>query len=81
MIASKHINCISEFEFNRQNQTQYFDRKASSVDVVAKEDVFGALEWASGIIVDEFDKVIELTMNIPDYSYWILNFDYVGLLF
>jgi hypothetical protein len=55
------------------------DGEAAAVDVVAEEEILGGFQRSSGVVVDQFDEIVELPMDISDDSDWILDLDEVGL--
>lgn len=79
MIAAEEVDCVLEFYFEGEDQGEDLDWETATVDVVSEKEVFGGFEWSSGVIVYEFDEVIELSVDVSDDGDGILYLDHVGL--
>ena len=81
MVTPQHVDRILKFNFDGEDKSQHFNREASSVDVVSQEDVLRRIKRSSGIVIDHFDEIIELTMDIAHDSDRILDLYNIGFLF
>ena len=79
MIASQHENSIFEFDLDGENESQNLNGEATSIDIIPQEDVLSSVKRSSSIIVNNLDEVVKLSMDIPDDSDGILNFNDVSL--
>ncbi len=74
MISSQKGDRGRVCDFQGQNKSQDFDWERSSINVVSEEQVLSRFDGASGIWIDDFYKVIKLTMDIADDGDWVLDF-------
>lgn len=81
VVPPQQEDCVLEFEFDCQDESQHFDREAASVDVVSEEDVLGGVEGPAGVVVDDLDEIVELSVDVSDDGDGVLDADDVGLLF
>lgn len=79
VVPSEHEDGVLELDLDGKDEAQHLDREGSSIDIVPQEDVLSGLKRTSGIVVHDFDEVIELSVDIPYNRYGILNLDHVGL--
>jgi hypothetical protein len=80
VVAAQQVNCVFESDLDGEDQGQYLDGEASSVHVVAQEQVLGGLQRTASIVVDDLDEIVELPVDVPHDGHWILDFNHVGLL-
>ncbi len=78
MVSPEEEQGVFEFDFEWEDESEYLDWEASSVDVVSEKEIFGGLEGSSCVIVDEFDEIIELSVDVAYNGNWILYFDHVA---
>ena len=81
VISSKHNNLVGPWQFHCEDEEQNLDGKAASIDVVSKEDVFGLFAVPSNIGFQQFQKIIELAVDIAYYRDWIIHWHQIGLRF
>lgn len=80
MIASKHVDCVFELDFDCENETKDLDREGSPVDIISQEDVLGALKRSTCIVVNDLQKIVELSVDVPNNGDRVLNLHHIGLL-
>lgn len=81
VIASEHVQRVLEPNLQCKYQCQHLNREASSVYIIPKEEILGGFQWSTCIIIDDFDEIVELSVDITYNGDWILDFDYVWLKF
>jgi hypothetical protein len=81
VVASEHDYLAGAGDLHGEDEQEYFDGEVASVYVVAQEDVFGCFAVAPDVCVEEFQKIVELTMNVSDDGDGIIDEDEVGLRF
>lgn len=80
MVASKHINRIFELQFDGKYQSQNLNWKRTPIYIITQKEVFCGLEWASGILINEFDEIEELSVDISNDGDRVLDPDDIGFL-
>ena len=80
VVAPQQVNRIFKLDLDCQDQPQHLDREAPPVHIISEENVLSGLERASGVIVDHFDEVVELTMDVAHDCDGVLDLDDVGFL-
>lgn len=73
MVTPQQIDRILEPNFEGQNDGQDLDWEASAIDIVSEKKILGGLQGSARILVDYFDEIVELSVDIPNYCHWILN--------
>ena len=79
MIASQHENSIFEFNLDSKNESQNLYWEATSINIISQEDVLSGIQRSSSVIINNFDEVVKLSMDIPDDGDGILDFNNIGL--
>ena len=79
MIASQHENSILEFNLDSKNESQNLNWEATSINIISQEDVLSGIQRSSSVIINNFDEVVKLSMDIPDDGDGILDFNNIGL--
>ena len=79
MIASQHENSIFEFNLDSKDESQNLNWEATSVYIISQEDVLSGIQRSSSVIINNFDEVVKLSMDIPDDGDGILDFNNIGL--
>ena len=79
MIASQHENSIFEFNLDSKDESQNLNWEATSVYIISQEDVLSGIQRSSSVIINNFDEIVKLSMDIPDDGDGILDFNNIGL--
>ena len=79
MIASQHENSIFEFNLDSKDESQNLNWEATSINIISQEDVLSGIQRSSSVIINNFDEVVKLSMDIPDDGDGILDFNNIGL--
>ena len=80
MVASQQIDRVFKLDLEGHDEGHHLDGERPPVDVVSQKQVLGGLKCAAGVVVDQLEKVIVLSVQIAHYGYRILQFDEIGLL-
>ena len=79
MIAPQQSYSVFISDFQGQEQEECLDDISASVYIVAEEDVVGVGRVAS--YLEQFEQIVELTVDISTNGDWGLDSDGVGLAF
>ena len=81
VVAPEHDHFLGPGNLHGQDQQQHFDREVAPIHVVPKEDILGLLAVAPYVGLQQFQEVVELSMEISDDGDRVLDGDQVGLGF
>lgn len=81
MIPPQKEDCILELDFEGKDEGEHLHRETPPINIIPQKEVLGGLERAAGIVVDDFDEVVELAVNIADDCHRILDLDHICFLF
>jgi hypothetical protein len=79
MISSQQIDGVFEFQFQSQYHSEYLNTEATPINIISKEKVFSRLQRPSGIVVDYFYKIIELSVDVSHDRDRVLQPNEIGL--
>ena len=80
MVASKHEDRIWKGDFQGKYNCHHLDREMSTINIITEEQI-GCFSWISTRFrVDNFQKIIVLSMNITNNSNRIFYLYRIGLV-
>lgn len=78
VVPPEHDDLLWTQQLHGQNEEENLDREVPPVDVVPQEHVLCGLAVASDICFQQFEKVVELSMNISHDGNRVLDRYQVG---
>lgn len=78
MVPPQHDDLLGTQQLHGQNEEENLDREVAPIDVVPQEHVLCDLAVASDIRFQQFEEVVELSMNIPHDGNRVLDRNQVG---
>jgi hypothetical protein len=76
VISSKEGDMLGVFDFEAKQIFESFNRRVASIHEISNENVVGVWDLSSSS--EQFEEIIELTVNISANSDWSRNWLYVG---
>ena len=67
------------FQFQTKEKLESLNRIKSSVDKVTHENV--SCIWNLSTLVEKFEEIIELSMDVTAYGHWCLNWLEIALFY
>ena len=79
MVAPEHDYLLGAGQLHGQDQGEHFDGEVTPVDIVPKEDVLGCLAGSADVRLEQFEEVVELSVDVADDGDGVVDGDEVGL--
>lgn len=78
VIASEDGNSVRETHFERDEKCDSLNRVVTTVNIVTHEEIVGFGALTSDL--EQFNQIMELTVNVSANCDWGVNFAYVRLV-
>ena len=81
MVPSEHNDLTRPRYLHRQDEQKHLNGKVAPIDIIPQKDVFSSIAIPPNILVQQLQKIVELTMNVPNDSDRVIDQDKVRLSF